>query len=309
MIAGLESPTKGSIYVDDVPVNDLSPKERDMAMVFQNYALYPHMKVFDNIALPLQVRGLDDDEIGRRVKATAELLQISRLLEKKPSEVSGGEQQRVAVARAVVRNPKVFLFDEPLSNLDAKLRVMARGFLKRLQKELKVTTVYVTHDQAEAMTMADRVAVLNSGKLVQMAGPKEIYKEPIDLFVAGFVGSPPMNLVEGRLVDEGGETYFAAGPIRWKVELKGKRPAEVVLGVRPEDIMVMDNLEPGTFKATIYVAEPLGSVQYLTLDSQGTKLLAQVGPSYDAVLNKEVCCGFRDRTAYLFDKESGQRLA
>ena len=309
MVAGLESPSSGSIYVDDVPVNGLSPRERDMAMVFQNYALYPHMKIFDNIALPLQVRRLDDAEITKRVNATAELLQISRLLEKKPSEISGGEQQRVALARAVVRNPKVFLFDEPLSNLDAKLRVMARGFLKRLQKELKVTTVYVTHDQAEAMTMADRIAVLNSGKLVQMAGPTEIYKEPIDLFVAGFVGSPPMNLLDGRLMEEGGGTYFAAGPLRWKVELTGKRTADVVLGVRPEDIMVMDAPEPGAFRATIYVAEPLGSVQYLTLDAQGTKLLAQVGPSYDAVLNKEVYCGFGDRTTYLFDRESGQRLA
>jgi len=309
MIAGLESPTSGSVYVDDVPVNGLSPRERDMAMVFQNYALYPHMKIFDNIALPLQVRRLDDAEITKRVNATAELLQISRLLEKKPSEISGGEQQRVALARAVVRNPKVFLFDEPLSNLDAKLRVMARGFLKRLQKELNVTTVYVTHDQAEAMTMADRIAVLNSGKLVQMAGPTEIYREPIDLFVAGFVGSPPMNLLEGRLVEEGGLTYFAAGPMRWKVKLKGKRAVDVVLGVRPEDILVTDSPVPGTFKATIYVAEPLGSVQYLTLDAQGTKLLAQVGPSYDAVLNKEVYCGFGDGTAYLFEKESGQRLA
>ena len=309
MIAGLESPSSGSIYVDDVPVNGLSPRERDMAMVFQNYALYPHMRIFDNIALPLQVRRLDDAEITKRVNATAELLQISRLLEKKPSEISGGEQQRVALARAVVRNPKVFLFDEPLSNLDAKLRVMARGFLKRLQKELKVTTVYVTHDQAEAMTMADRIAVLSSGKLVQMAGPTEIYNEPIDLFVAGFVGSPPMNLLEGRLVEEDGGTQFAAGPIRWTVEPKGKQAAEVVLGVRPEDIVVTDTAGPGTFEATIYVAEPLGSVQFLTLDAQGVKLLAQVGPSYEAVLNKEVHCGFSARKTYLFDKESGRRLA
>ena len=309
MIAGLESPTSGSIYVDDTEVNTLSPRERDMAMVFQNYALYPHMKIYDNIALPLKVRKLDSAEITKRVKATAELLQISELLDKKPSEISGGQQQRVAVARAVVRNPKVFLFDEPLSNLDAKLRVMARGFLKRLQKELKVTTVYVTHDQAEAMTMADRIAVLNNGKMVQIAPPMEIYNEPSNLFVAGFVGSPPMNLIEGRLKDEGGETYFESGLIRWQVELPGPRPASVVLGVRPESIMVEDAPGPTTFKATIYVAEPMGSVQYLTLDVQGTRLLAQVGPSYEAVLNREVHCGFRERETYLFDRESGQRLA
>jgi multiple sugar transport system ATP-binding protein len=309
MIAGLESPTIGSIYVDDVMVNDLSPRERDMAMVFQNYALYPHMKIYDNIALPLKVRKLDDAEVAKRVKATAELLQISELLNKKPSEISGGQQQRVAVARAVVRNPKVFLFDEPLSNLDAKLRVMARGFLKRLQKELKVTTVYVTHDQAEAMTMADRIALLNNGKLVQMAPPMEIYDEPIDLFVAGFVGSPPMNLVEGSLVDEERETYFVSGPIRCKVGPSGRHAAGVVLGVRPEDVLVEDTPGPSTFKATIYVAEPMGSVQYITLDAMGTRLLAQVGTTYEAILNREVYCGFRNRETYLFDKETGQRLA
>ena len=309
MIAGLESPTSGRIYVDNVEVNDLSPRERDMAMVFQNYALYPHMKIYDNIALPLKVRKLDDAEVVKRVKATAELLQISELLNKKPSEISGGQQQRVAVARAVVRNPKVFLFDEPLSNLDAKLRVMARGFLKRLQKELKVTTVYVTHDQAEAMTMADRIAVLNGGKLVQMAPPMKIYDEPSDLFVAGFVGSPPMNLVEGSLAEEDGQTYFVSGPIRCKVGPAERRTSKVVLGVRPEDLVVGDTPGPNVFKATIYVAEPMGSVQYITLDVQGVRLLAQVATSYEAVLNKEVYCGFREKETYLFDKEAGQRLA
>ena len=308
MIAGLESPTSGSIRVDDLVVNDLSPRERDMAMVFQNYALYPHMKIYDNIALPLKVRKLEDAEIAKRVKATAELLQISELLNKKPSEISGGQQQRVAVARAVVRNPKVFLFDEPLSNLDAKLRVMARGFLKRLQKELKVTTVYVTHDQAEAMTMADRIAVLNGGKLVQIAPPMEIYNRPSDLFVAGFVGSPPMNLLDGKLLEENGETYFLSGPVRQKIELPGRPPANIVLGVRPEAVDVGDTPGPGTFKATVYVAEPMGSVQYLTLDVQGTRILAQVGPSFEAALNREVHCGFRSREIHLFDKDTGQRL-
>jgi len=309
MIAGLESPSSGSIYIDNEVVNNRSPRERDIAMVFQNYALYPHMKIYDNIALPLKVRKLDDAEIAKRVKATAELLQISRILNKKPSQISGGEQQRVAVARAVIRNPKIFLFDEPLSNLDAKLRIIARGFLKRLQKELKVTTVYVTHDQAEAMTMADMIAVLNQGRLIQMAHPSEIYKEPSDLFVAGFIGSPPMNLVEGKLSTYKGERYFVSGQIKQKVELTGQGVESVVLGVRPEDVTVSDTPKAGALKGRVYVAEPMGSVQYLTLDVEGIRLLAQVDPSYEAALNKEVYWGLKEGKTYLFDQTTGRRLA
>ncbi|MDV3278395.1 MAG: ABC transporter ATP-binding protein [Nitrososphaerales archaeon] len=309
MIAGLETPDSGSIYIDGEVVNGLSPRERDIAMVFQNYALYPHMKIYDNIALPLRVRKLDDVEIGKRVRATAELLQISGLLEKKPSQISGGEQQRVAVARAVVRNPKVFLFDEPLSNLDAKLRVLARGFLKRLQKELKVTTVYVTHDQAEAMTMADRIAVVDNGRLIQMAHPMEIYQQPSDLFVAGFIGSPPMNLIDGEITRAGTAACFVSGPIRQKVEFAAQGAEVVVLGVRPEDVTVSDGPRPGTFKVRVYVAEPMGSVQYVTVDADGIRLLAQVEPSYDATINKEVYCGFREGNTYFFDRQTGRRLA
>jgi multiple sugar transport system ATP-binding protein len=308
MIAGLESPDGGRIYIDGRVVNDLSPGARDIAMVFQNYALYPHMKVFDNIALPLRVRKLEDEEISKRVRETAELLQISNLLNKKPSQISGGEQQRVAVARAVVRNPKVFLFDEPLSNLDAKLRVMARGFLKRLQKELKVTTVYVTHDQAEAMTMADRIAVLNDGKLIQMGPPMEIYEKPADLFVAGFIGSPPMNLVEGVIVMDGG-AHFVSGSISQKVEFAGRSEGKVVLGVRPEDVLVSDEQVPGAFKGRVYVAEPMGNVQYVTVDVEGLKLLAQVEPSREETINSEVFCSFRGGMTYLFDKDTGRLLS
>jgi multiple sugar transport system ATP-binding protein len=309
IIAGLESPTTGNIYIEDQVVNGLSPRERDVAMVFQNYALYPHMKIYDNIALPLKVRKMDDAEIEKRVRATAELLQISGLLNKKPGQISGGEQQRVAVARAVVRNPKVFLFDEPLSNLDAKLRVIARGFLKRLQKELKVTTVYVTHDQAEAMTMADRIAVMNQGRLIQMGRPMEIYEEPGDLFVAGFIGSPPMNLVDGELQEQGGRTYFVSGPLRQEVELEGHTTAKVVLGVRPEDVTVEDGQSAGAFAGRIYVAEPMGSVQYVMVDLQGVRLLAQTDPSYEAMLNKEVYCSLKRGETFLFDKETGRRLS
>lgn len=307
MIAGLERPDGGKIYIDGRVVNDLSPRERDIAMVFQNYALYPHMKIFDNIALPLRVRRLDDEEIDKRVRETAELLQISRLLNKKPSQISGGEQQRVAVARAVVRNPKVFLFDEPLSNLDAKLRVMARGFLKRLQKELKVTTVYVTHDQAEAMTMADRIAVINDGKLIQMAPPMEIYERPADLFVAGFIGSPPMNLVEGELAADGG-SYFVSGQIRQKVEFEGGIAGKVVLGVRPEDVILSDEPVAEAFRGKVYVAEPMGNVQYVTVDVEGLRLLIQVEPSREETINKEVYCRFREGRTFLFDRETGKVL-
>lgn len=309
MIAGLETPTSGNIYIDGRVVNEESPRERDVAMVFQNYALYPHMKVYDNIALPLRVRKLSEAEVGSRVKEAAELLQISQILDKKPGRISGGEQQRVAVARAVVRNPKVFLFDEPLSNLDAKLRVTARGFLKRLQKELGVTTIYVTHDQAEAMTMADRIAVLNQGKLIQMADPTETYEEPNDLFVAGFIGSPPMNLINGRVEKEGQDSYFVEGALKVPVRDIARGKGGVVLGVRPEDIKVSEKESGGSLAARIYIAEPMGSVQYVTLTLDGLRLLAQVDPHYEATINKEVYCSFDPGDTFLFDGETGRRLA
>ncbi len=309
MIAGLETPTTGSIIIDGRRVNEQTPRERDIAMVFQNYALYPHMRVFDNIALPLRVRGLDESEILGRVQETAELLQIKGTLHKKPGQISGGEQQRVAVARAVVRNPKIFLFDEPLSNLDAKLRVVARGFLKRLQKELKVTTVYVTHDQAEAMTMADTIAVLNKGRIAQIAGPSEIYDEPGDLFVAGFIGSPPMNFIEGRLTKEGDRISFVSGKLEIRTPALSASSEEMVLGVRPEDVKVSDGPGVSSVPAKIYIAEPLGSVQYITLDADGLRLLAQVEPHYEATINKQVYCSFDPEDIYLFDKATGSRIA
>ncbi|RLE52516.1 MAG: glycerol-3-phosphate ABC transporter ATP-binding protein, partial [Candidatus Methanomethylicota archaeon] len=193
IIAGLEEPTKGEVYIDDQPVTYLPPKDRDIAMVFQNYALYPHMKVYDNIAFPLKLRKYPKEEIDKMVKEVAEMLHIEDLLDRMPKQLSGGEQQRVALARALIRRPKAFLLDEPLSNLDAKLRVVMRAELKRLQKELGVTTVYVTHDQAEAMTMADRIAVMKDGKVLQVGSPADVFNKPVNLFVAGFIGSPPMN--------------------------------------------------------------------------------------------------------------------
>ncbi len=306
MIAGLESPTSGDIYIDGRRVNTESPRERDVAMVFQNYALYPHMKVYDNIALPLRVRKLSREEVDRRVKKAADLLRITAILRKKPGQISGGEQQRVAVARAVVRDPEVFLFDEPLSNLDAKLRVDARGFLKRLQKELRVTTVYVTHDQAEAMTMADRVALLDKGGIVQVDGPQEMYENPSDLFVAGFIGSPPMNLIDGTVVEEKGETFFVSGNLRVPVQkpFEGK----ATLGIRPEDVKVSDEPIGRPLDATIYIAEPLGPVQYITLDIHGLRMLSQVDPHYPTEINKRVYCAIDPEDVYLFDTTTGKRI-
>jgi len=307
MIAGLERPTTGEIYIDERRVTSESPRDRDVAMVFQNYALYPHMTVYDNIALPLRARGSPEPWIRERVLETAELLQITKILEKKPGKVSGGEQQRVAVARAVVRNPKVFLFDEPLSNLDAKLRVLARGFLKRLQKELKVTTLYVTHDQAEAMTMGDRIAVLNGGRVVQMDTPANVYDRPSDQFVAGFIGSPPMNFIEGKLARTKEGSVFNAG----RLTLAVQAPVDsggVVLGIRPEDVKISDLPSQGSVRARIYISEPLGPIQYVTLDLDGLRILAQVDSRYDATLNKEVHCVLEVGSAYLFEKETGKRI-
>ncbi len=196
IIAGLEKPTKGRVYIDEQDVTDLPPRKRDVAMVFQTWALYPHMKVYDNIAFPLKLRKVPKDEIDRKVREVAKLLRIEELLDRYPKQLSGGQQQRVALARALVRNPRVWLMDEPLSNLDALLRVQMRAELKRLQKELKITTVYVTHDQVEAMTMADRIAVMNAGRVLQIGTPHEVYHYPKTKFVAGFIGSPPMNFIK-----------------------------------------------------------------------------------------------------------------
>ncbi len=268
IIAGLEKPTRGRVYIDGVDVTDLPPRKRDVAMVFQTYALYPHMKVYDNIAFPLKLRKLPKDEIDRRVKEVAELLRIKELLDRYPKQLSGGQQQRVALARALVRKPKVWLMDEPLSNLDALLRVRMRAELKRLQKELGITTIYVTHDQVEAMSMADKIAVMNAGRVLQVGTPAEIYGRPKTLFVAGFIGTPPMNFLRVEFREEGGR-YLLKGR-EFSLELPselgelvgGKVPSggELVMGVRPEHIEIAEGSErEGTILAEVYVVEPLGS--------------------------------------------------
>jgi len=210
-IAGLETPDEGEIYIGDRLVNDLPPKDRDIAMVFQSYALYPHMTVYDNLAFPLKMRKYPKDEIDKRVKEVARLLRIEDLLDRKPRQLSGGQQQRVALGRALVRNPQVWLMDEPLSNLDAKLRVYMRAELKKLQKDLGITTIYVTHDQAEAMAMGDRIAVMDKGKILQYDEPHVVYEKPANIFVAGFLGSPPMNFVDATIVERDSQIILDAG--------------------------------------------------------------------------------------------------
>ncbi|NPA97473.1 MAG: ABC transporter ATP-binding protein [Crenarchaeota archaeon] len=267
MIAGLERPTYGKIYINEQDVTDLPPRLRDVAMVFQTWALYPHMKVYDNIAFPLRLRKVPRSEIDRKVREVAKLLRIDDLLDRYPKQLSGGQQQRVALARALVRSPRVWLMDEPLSNLDALLRVQMRAELKRLQKELKITTIYVTHDQVEAMSMADRIAVMNKGRILQIAPPKEIYEKPRTKFVGGFVGTPPMNFIPVTFVVENdkyllkGEGFSIELPKELGEYLREKvgDRAELDLGVRPEHIRISTSEEPNAIPATVYIVEPLGT--------------------------------------------------
>jgi len=256
MVAGLERVTSGEIRIDGRVVNDLEPKDRDIAMVFQNYALYPHMSVYDNMAYGLRIRGMDKSEIRTRVEKAAEILELSGLLARKPRELSGGQRQRVAMGRAIVRVPKVFLFDEPLSNLDAKLRVQMRAEIRQLHERLRATSLYVTHDQVEAMTLADRAIVINQGKVEQIGSPSEIYDRPATLFVADFIGSPPMNLLPGRLAPDGETFAVDAGPALPLAQRPAARAgAELMLGIRPEDLRPHDGAANGSLARVELVVE------------------------------------------------------
>lgn len=264
LIAGLERPTAGRIFIGGRGVTDLAPRERDVAMVFQDYALYPHMTLLENIGYPLKVRGVPRKRLVARVREVAESLKIVELLDRRPSQVSGGQQQRAAVARALVHEPKVFLFDEPLSNLDAKLRLEARAFLKHLQREVGVTTVYVTHDQAEAMAMADRIAVMFSGKIAQVGSPLEVYREPATKEVAAFLGNPPMNLIPGRIKARDGEAFFVGEG--FELSLPGSPPTgEAFLGIRPEHLRLSTSDDPGAIPGRLYAVQPLGPEVLVTV--------------------------------------------
>ena len=304
MIAGLEEPTAGEIWIGDRIVNDDLPKDRDVAMVFQNYGLYPHMTIYDNIAYPLKVRRVPKPEIYPRVRQAAEQVELTEFLDRKPKALSGGQRQRVALARAIVRTPKVFLMDEPLSNLDAKLRVTMRAELKHLSRELKITTIYVTHDQIEAMTLADRVAVMKNGLIQQLGTPDEIYNDPANLFVAGFIGSPAMNLIDGSVQDG---HFVTTGGTRL-IGVTAEDRDRVILGVRADDMGVFPEGE-GDIDVRIYAFENTGEATLLTVQWGQQRVIAKG----DRHLRKEqddmVSISFNPEHLYLFDPETGHRIS
>jgi len=312
-IAGLETPDEGEIYIGDRLVNKLDPKERDIAMVFQSYALYPHMNVFKNLAFPLENAKVPKAEIRKKVQEVAELLRIEMLLERKPKQLSGGQRQRVALGRAMVREPKVFLMDEPLSNLDAKLRVYMRAELKKLQKEVGITTIYVTHDQVEAMTMGDKVAILNEGILQQFDLPDTVYSHPSNFFVAGFIGSPPTNffdctLTNTKTLDAGAFKYSISKEL---VETAKKATSEkLVLGVRPQNIIVSrERKRKDSMKALLEVIEPLGDQKILDIRIGEFPLKAVVDPSFQGEMGDELWISLPIDKVYLFDKRTGALLS
>ena len=310
MLAGLEAVTSGQIYIGEHCVNDVAPRDRDIAMVFQSYALYPHMTTAENIAYPLRVRKTARSEIPGRVRKVAELLGIGELLERRPKELSGGQRQRVALARAIVRQPRIFLMDEPLSNLDAKLRIFMRSELKHLQYELGTTTLYVTHDQAEAMTLAHRVAVMDRGKLQQFDTPMNVYNHPANKFVAGFMGSPSMNLLDGRL--DHAERKFVTQGIMVDLSadvLANLRAHEAVtLGIRPEDVTVSVAEFAGGMPARIYVAEALGSETFVFLNLGEQKIVARTDAALRFDIEAQVWLSFSQTKLHFFESQSGKRL-
>ncbi|HVG35173.1 MAG TPA: ABC transporter ATP-binding protein [Pyrinomonadaceae bacterium] len=313
MLAGLEDATSGDIFIGEERINDIPTQHRDIAMVFQSYALYPHMTVMDNIAYPLRVRKMERDEIKRRVERVAEMLEIGPLLARRPRDLSGGERQRVALARAIVREPRVYLMDEPLSNLDARLRVQMRGELKRLQHELGTTALYVTHDQAEAMTLAHRVAVMRAGVLQQFDTPMNIYHRPANRFVAEFVGSPPMNFIEG-CVDAAARLFLGEDEVALRLSasqperLKGRE--HVTLGIRPEHIQLAETAreEEGWLRATIYVTEQMGNETLVFLRLGREKLIARAHADFRAEPETPVHVKFEMERADFFDAQSGEAL-
>ena len=316
MIAGLEEVTGGEIYIGDKIVNNIAPKDRDIAMVFQSYALYPHMNVFNNMAFGLQNRKFPKDEIESRVKEAAAILDIEELLSRRPRELSGGQRQRVAMGRAIVRKPQAFLFDEPLSNLDAKLRVQMRAELSKLHERLETTIVYVTHDQIEAMTLANRIVIMNEGRIMQEGTPLDVYENPKNVFVAGFIGSPSMNFLETKVVEENGRLYVHGGSFRLAVPegLQDRyRPRvndEVFFGIRPEhindrsfatDLPGRDDLE-----AIVDVMEPVGSEVILIVTVGEHQLTAKVDPHTKASLHQPIQLSVDMNNMHLFGKETGE---
>ncbi|MBC7432777.1 MAG: sn-glycerol-3-phosphate ABC transporter ATP-binding protein UgpC [Rubritepida sp.] len=302
MIAGLEEPTSGDILIGGQRVNDLAPRERDIAMVFQSYGLYPHMTVADNIGYPMKLRGMGRAEREAAVRAAADKVELGAFLHRKPRELSGGQRQRVALARAIIRRPRAFLMDEPLSNLDAKLRVSTRAEIKHLQHELGVTTVYVTHDQIEAMTLAHRVAVMQGGEIRQLGTPEDIYDQPADLFVAGFIGSPAMNLLAGEIQDG---RFTAPGGIAVAVRVAHRGAA--VLGIRPEDLRVLPPGQ-GDVAAAIYTVELTGEATLVTADVGGARLSARADRGFRAGIGSAIGLALDTSRLSIFDPGTTLRI-
>ena len=320
MIAGLEDISDGTLEIGGKVMNDVEPKDRDIAMVFQNYALYPHMTVYDNMAFGLKLRKVPKEEIDKKVKEAAAILGLENLLDRKPKALSGGQRQRVAMGRAIVRQPKVFLMDEPLSNLDAKLRVQMRIEIAKLHKNLGATIIYVTHDQTEAMTLGTRIVVMNAGVVQQVDTPQTLYDSPCNLFVAGFIGSPQMNFVDAVCKVEGDKVFLVAGPS--KIELppaKAKKLIDggyegktVVLGIRPEDVhdeQLFIEASPNTvIEATIRVYEMLGAEVYLYFDYEGSSMTARVDPRTTARTGDTVKFALDAEKIHVFDKETEKTI-
>src|SRR5215472_6036974 len=309
IVAGLEAATAGEVLLDGAVVNHLEPAERDIAMVFQNYALYPHMSVYDNMAYGLRNRRMPADAIDTRVREAARMLEIAEFLERKPRELSGGQRQRVAMGRAIVRKPQVFLFDEPLSNLDAKLRGSMRVEMKRLHQQLGVTTVYVTHDQIEAMTLADRVVVMNAGHIEQIGTPEEVYHAPASMFVAGFIGAPTMNMIPATR--EGSEGLRLANAELIRLPHPVAAQSELIVGVRPEDVEIATDASGASvvvLPATIEVVEPLGADTLVFASMVGHPMSLRVRPDVRPQRGMSVQLRFDLERAHLFDAVTGKRL-
>ncbi len=332
MIAGLEEISDGELYIGDKLVNDVAPKDRDIAMVFQNYALYPHMTVFENMAFGLKLRKTPKDEIKRRVEEAARVLDIEHLLDRKPKALSGGQRQRVALGRAIVREPKVFLLDEPLSNLDAKLRAQMRTELAKLHKRIGTTFIYVTHDQTEAMTMADRIVVMKDGLIQQVDTPTKLYDKPANKFVAGFIGSPQMNFIEGVLLKEDGNIYFEFGTedtktrkgVKYKILIPASKNEKgqldsyieeektIVAGIRPEHISDSDDYvaahPQSVVKAHVDVTEMMGVETYLYMACEGFNLNARVDPKTATRAGDDISIAFKSECIHLFDADTEKTI-
>ncbi len=314
MIAGLEEISKGEIFIGDQLVNHVPPKDRNIAMVFQNYALYPHFSVYNNMAFGLKIRRYPNVEIDKRVREAAKILSIEELLNRKPKELSGGQRQRVAVGRAIVRKPMVFLFDEPLSNLDAKLRTQMRFEINKLHTKLQTTMIYVTHDQVEAMTMGDKIAVLKDGLMQQFASPWQLYNEPTNKFVAEFIGSPQMNFITGKIIKQDSKFYFFEKSLKVKIidkmfeRLSVYEDKEIIFGIRPEDIydklFASDTFTENVINVTVEVVEPMGSELHIYLKVGKNSIVAKVDPRDVPDVNQDMEVIFDMNKVHFFDKET-----